>query len=285
MKRIFLSVSLFIILGWVIGLRGQSFVRAHGSGPPYVVVNGTYILGNPLLNVTLPVEFQVGADLATESSYLVGQPITFDVDERYFPSPFAQAQNPFGLPVQNSGEIPKPSFRWDFQDGSSPKEGKTVTHVFGKPGTYIVDLAAKYEGKTQDFASVDTIQLSVYPNSSYKPVTPIIMVDGVGIENPLRDTVSIKPATPISFDVSVTHDSIKEYIWDFGDEKGARGKNVKHRYARDGYFPVVAVRVIDEHNIFVDAYALLDMPFERPNIFLRLWYMVSDFVGGILYKE
>jgi hypothetical protein len=248
-------------------------------------MNGEYILGNPLLNVAQPTTFAVGADLATSSAYLVGKPISFDIDERYFPSPYAQAQNPFGLPIEGVGDIPRPSFRWDFKDGSLPQEGKNVSHVFTKPGTYIVDIAAKFEGKSQDFTSVNTVQLSVMPNAQYEFATPKISVDGMVIEDKLRDAASIRPAKPVVFEVKQEDESIQEYLWDFGDEKGAKGQTVKHRFARDSYFPVTVLRAVDKYGIFTDTYVLLNMPFERPNIFVRIWYFITDLVSGVFYKE
>lgn len=265
-------------------LTGAS-VSAHGSGPPYVKINGHYAVSNPILNIAQPVQFAVGADVASASGYVVGQQVVFEVDEQFFPNPYAQAQNPFGLPVTNAPGVPKASFRWDFKDETTMVEGSKAVHTFNKAGTYIVDLAAKFEGKTQEYTTVNTIQLDVLPNGSYSKPVARIEVNGREIQNSERDTADIKPVTPVSFDASKSTGEISSYQWDFGDAKGANEKSTTHRYSRDEYFPVAVLRVTDKENISVDAYALLNMPFEKPNVFLKVWYAISDFFTGILYRD
>ena len=185
------------------------------------------------------------------------------------------------------GQAPSvnPVYRWDFKDGSKKEEGKSVSHAFSKPGTYIVQLEAKFPGKTEDFASVDTIQMTVLPTKVYQSPVARIKVNGKLVEDPLRDTISIKPVTPVSFDGSDSKGKIVKYQWDFGDDKGAEKQVTLHRYGRDEYFPVVALRVTDENNIASDTYALLDMPFQKSNPILSFFYTISDFISGLLYKE
>lgn len=258
---------------------------AHGGGPPYVLVNDQYADTNPVLTIAQPTEFAVGADVASSSGYPVNTEVTFAIDEQFFPNPYVQAQSPFGLPVANVPDIPQPVFRWDFKDGSPKSEGSTRTHVFTKPGTYLVELEAKFPGKTDAFAIVNTIQMDVLPSQTYTKPTPRIVVDGVTIEDPDRDTAPIKPMQPVMFDVTDTGSGNRTYQWDFGDGKGANEKSVTHRYSRDEYFPVAVLRMTDEHDIISDTYVLLDMPFERSNSMLKLWYMISDFFMGLFYTQ
>jgi chitodextrinase len=257
---------------------------AHGSGPPYVLVNDDYAVTNPVLNIAQPTVFAVGADVASVSGYLVNTEVTFAIDEQFFPNPYVQAQSPFGMPVANVSDIPKPIFRWDFKDGSPKQEGSTLSHVFTKPGTYMVELEAKFVGKTNEFAMVNTIQMDVFPSKAYIKPMPRIAVDGVTIEDPDRDTAPIKPMQPVVFDVIDTGSGSRTYQWDFGDGKGASEKTVTHRYGRDEYFPVAVLRMTDEYQIISDTYVLLDMPFERPNSMLKLWYTISDFFMGLFYR-
>lgn len=261
-------------------LIGGAPAEAHGSGPPYVKINNDYALTSPILNLAAPTAFEVGMDVASVSGYLVGQTIVFEIDEQFFPNPYAQAQNPFGLPVVNAPGVPEPIFRWDFKDGSGSIEGKNVSYAFIKPGTYIVELAAKFIGKTNDFAVVDTIQMDVFPAGEYVIPKPKITVDGKRIEDPQRDTAPIKPVKPVAFD-AIVEGEIASFHWDFGDGEGTEGKTTTHRYKRDEYFPVVVLRVTDAYGIKVDTYALLDMPFEKPNFFLRIWYAITDFLSGL----
>lgn len=263
---------------------GGAPASAHGSGPPYVLVNDDYAVTNPVLNIAQPTAFTVGADVASVSGYLVNTEVTFAIDEQFFPNPYVQAQSPFGMPVANVSDIPKPIFRWDFKDGSPKHEGSTLSHVFTKPGTYMVELEAKFVGKTDEFAMVNTIQMDVFPSKAYIKPMPRIAVDGVTIEDPDRDTAPIKPMQPVVFDVIDTGSGSRTYQWDFGDGKGASEKTVTHRYGRDEYFPVAVLRMTDEHQIISDTYVLLDMPFERPNSMLKLWYTISDFFMGLFYR-
>lgn len=265
-----------IITFFLVTIFVNGTVFAHESGSPYVKINSDYALGNPILSVAEPTEFVVGADVASSSGYLVGQSITFTIDEEFFPNPYAQAQNSVGIPIPNAPGVPQPMFRWDFQDGSPPVEGKSVRHTFTQSGTYIVELAAKFVGKTDDFSVINTVQIDVYPTRNYEPQKPKIIVNGKTIVDPQRDTAPIKPVAPVSFEATTTSSNMK-YHWDFGDGNGAEGQSVTHRYARDEFFPIVVLRTTDEHNISVDTYALLDMPFEKPNILMSFWYKINDF--------
>jgi hypothetical protein len=285
MKRLALLHTL-CVLAFIISMGYfTSGVSAHAGGPPYVKVNGDYALTNPILNTSQPSFFSVGLDMASSSGIIIGDTVTFEVDEQFFPNPYVQAQSPFGLPVVNQAPSIAPIFRWDFKDGTEKKEGVKVTHVFNTAGTYIVDLEAKFPGKTEDFSSVDTIQMTVAPSREYVLPVGKIKINGQMVEDPLRDTIAIKPAVPISLDGSSSVGKITKYIWDFGDGKGIEKQKATHRYSRDEYFPVVALRVIDENNIIHDTYALLDMPIEKSNPVLSIYYAVVDFITGLFYRE
>lgn len=287
MKSMKNSVCTFIVVVLLLGalrLFPAAPVRAHGSGPPYVKVNGEYALSNPILNIAQPAFFKVGADVASTSGYLVGKPVSFAVDEQFFPNPYRQAGSPFGLPVTNAPDVPQAQFRWDFQDGSPAVEGANVAHVFTKSGTYLVELSAKFEGKTQDYTIVNTIQVDILPTASYVRPSARIRVDGMDIGDPERDTADIKPMVPVSFDASSSEGEIVTYQWDFGDGKGGDKKTITHRYARDEYFPVAILRTTDRNGISTDTYALLNIPFEKPNAILRIWYAISDFVTGLFRR-
>ncbi len=274
----------FVLLA-AFGFTVTAPAQAHESEAPYVKINGEYVLENPVLDIVQPTSFKMGADIASSSGYSIGKPVVFEVDERYFPNPYAQAQNAFGLPVSQTPGTATPQFRWDFKDDSPAQEGSSVSHIFTTSGTYIVELGAKFEGKTQEFATINTIEVRVFPSEDYLPPVPKIIIDGKAVDDPGADAVSIKPMKPVVFDASATTGDSLDFQWDFGDGKGAQGETVKHRYARDAYFPVVVVRVTDNDNISVDAYALMDMPFEKPNVLLGVWYAISDFVTGLLFSE
>jgi hypothetical protein len=260
-------------------------VFAHVGGPPYVKINGQYAQTNPILNTTQPTAFQIGSDVASSSGLVVGTPVLFDVDEQFFPNPYAQAQNPFGIPVTNQAPAESPKFRWDFKDGSQTGDGNHITHEYTKPGTFNVVLSALFPGKTTDYAPVDTISLIVAPSKEYILPRAVITVNGQRVDDPLRDTLSIKPMVSVKFDASASTGNPVKYQWDFGDEKGSDKKMTTHRYGRDEYFPTVVLRVTDEHNISVDTYALLDLPFEKANPVVSLYYKIVDFISGLFRKD
>lgn len=279
-------ISIFILLWAVCHLTaGSKQIYAHAGGPPYVRLNGIFAQTNPLLNTSAPVTFPVGSDVASSAGYLAGTPVVFEIDTKFFPNPYAQAQSQFGLPVVNQAPVSEPIFQWDFKDGTSKEEGTPVTHVYTKPGTYIIDVAAKFPGKTTEFASVNTVELTVYPELEYRLPKAVITVNGKKIEDPLRDTVSVKPMKQVSFDASGSTGNIVKYQWDFGDQKGTEGKTVRHRYGRDEFFPTVTLRVTDGNNITHDTYALVDLPFLKLNPVASVYFGIVDFLKKLLRQE
>lgn len=283
---IFFSVIAVIIFVANILNVGISRASAHGSGPPYVKLNGQYLTTNPIVNAMglgfAPTgSIALGSD-STSSAYLVNQELTFEIDEQFFPNPY-QTPNPFGQPKDQTALTV--IYQWDFADGSQPVEGQTVTHAYTKPGTYIIDLKVKYPEKNPEFAGVNTMQIDIVPSMEYKRPMAKININGKLIENPLRDTTEIKPAVPVSFDGSSSVGNIVKYQWDFGDEKSSEKKMTKHRYSRDSYFPVPVLRVTDENGLVGDTYAMLDLPFGGNNPVQKIWFAIADFVTGIFYRE
>lgn len=275
-----LLAKIFALLLGIVGT-----VSAHGSGPPYVMVEGEYAKSNPILSYAQPTTLTLGADVASSSGYLVGETLLFDIDLMFFPNPYApvagsQAGGQLGL----AADMPTPQFRWDFGDGSEPEVGTLVSHAYGQAGTYIVDLAARYPGKQETFASVNTIQVDILPTAGYERTRPQIVVNGSMVDNPARDIVSIVPARPVTFEANHAGTPPVSYRWDFGNGRGGEGKTAITRFARDDYFPVAMLRTIDEHGLWSDTYALLDLPLGSPNPVVRLWYAIVDFVMSIITR-
>lgn len=260
--------------------QSASEASAHGSGPPYVILNGQYITTNPITNLATPTQFTVGAD-STPSAYLVNQPLTFEIDEQFFPNPYRTS--PIFLDPKPE-EILKVVYRWDFKDGTTKEDGQKVTHTYTKPGTYIIDLSVAYPEKNPDFASVNTIQIDIVPNQEYVRPAAKIKVNGRLIENPDRDTAEIKPAIPVELDGSESTGKIVKYLWDFGDDKGSEEKATKHRFSRDSFFPVTVLRVTDENNLINDTQVLLDLPYTGGNPILNIWHTIQDFFVAIFYR-
>jgi hypothetical protein len=276
--RLFFSMLLACLLFFNM----SSSVAGHGSGPPYVKVNGEYANTNPILNYTTPKQFEVGADVASPSAYIVKGAMLFEIDMEFFPNPYAFREDPttmMQVPIEGA---PQPVFRWNFGDNSQV-EGQSVEHTYSKAGTYLVDLEVKFPGKIDTFQSVNTIQINILPHAGYKIPQPRITFDGKVITNPDRDYVEIEPFKNYSFDGSKSTGSIKKYQWDFDDGSGTEGKLVSHKYRDPDLITAYPVlRVTDEYGIFSDIYATLDFPIESDSplerlvtgvkhFFLRLW--------------
>lgn len=252
--------------------------NAHESGPPYLMVEGQYALGNPILSYAEPTTLALGADVASSSGYLVGDALTFNVDLELFPNPY---ESPSGSSDDHS-DLPQPQFRWDFGDGSVPAAGTRVSHAYSAPGTYIVDLEVQYPEKQTEFESVNTVQVDILPSAGYERAKTKIIVNGSSVENPSRDIISVQPGRRVSFSAETIGTSPVSYAWDFGNGSGANGSTVTTRYARDDYFPVVLLRATDEHGLWTDTYALLELPLGSSNPIVQLWYRLVDFIAFLL---
>jgi hypothetical protein len=258
---------------------------AHGQGPPYAKLNGQYITSNPVVSAGglgfAPISsFNIGSD-STTAAYLINEELAFEIDEQYFPNPYTQA-NPF---VQSSDQKPMAVvYRWDFGDGMQTMDGRAVTHIYKKPGTYIISQSVQYPEKNKEFTPINTIQLDIVPSKDYKRPVAKITVNGKQIKNSDQDTVSVKPAELVTFDASNSEGRIVTYQWDFGDEKNDVGKNVKHRYDRDSLYPVAVARVTDNLGISNDTYVLIDLPFSGDNPIQKIWFAISDFFTSLFNK-
>lgn len=285
LRTFFPLIALAILVGGMLNL-GISKASAHGKGPPFVKLNGEYLTTNPIVNA-MGLGFApsgsiiMGSD-STSSAFLVNQQLTFEIDEQFFPNPYQQF-NPFGQ--QKDQQPMQVVYQWSFADGSQPVEGQTVTHAYGKQGTYIIDLKVKYPEKNPEFISVNTVQLDIVSTSDYKRPIAKMQINNKFIEDPMRDTVEIQPAKPVAFDGSTSVGKIVKYQWDFGDEKSSDKKIVKHRYSRDSYFPVPVLRVTDENGLVNDTYVMVNLPFGGVNPIQKIWYTIYDFVTGLFFRE
>lgn len=254
---------------------------AHESGPPYIMVEGEYALGNPILTYALPTTLILGADIASQSGYLVGDVVDFDIDTQFFPNAYDTDE---ASSDHSDADLPEPLFRWNFGDGSTPQTGAHVSHAYANPGTYIVDLAVQYPEKQTEFASINTVQIDILPPTGYERPQTKIVADGSSVENPARDIISIQPARSVKFSALKAGIGPVSYAWDFGNGSGASGSSVTTRYSRDDYFPVVVLRTTDEHGVWTDSYALLELPLVSSNPLARLWYAIVDFLTGLILR-
>lgn len=276
-----LLVLLFVGLLFFLTAHIRSAV-AHESGPPYIMVEGEYALANPILSYAEPTTLPLGADVASSSGYVVGDVVNLDIDTRYFPN--AYDTNPIVSDDHSDEDLPPPLFRWNFGDGSEPQVGARVSHAYKSPGTYIVNLEVQYPEKQTEFASINTVQIDILPPTGYERAQTKIVVNGSSIENPSRDIITVQPARPVKFSAQAVGTPPVSYAWDFGNGLGASGSSVTTRYARDDYFPVVLLRTTDEHGVWTDSYALLELPLGSSNPIMKLWYSIVDFVTALVLR-
>lgn len=180
---------------------------AHvGGGPPFLMVNGVYAQTNPYYfngqAITIPQDF-------TGKTYTVHTPITLFVDTKQLLVP---------PDVANAS-----TFRWTMAEGSKEHSfGQKLVYSYNKPGSYIISLEVKAPGET-NFLLIDTVQLDILPNATYKlpQVHIAVATDHRQGEKPMvfQSNFSVDPATKIA---STT--------WGFGDGKTATQPTVLHTY-------------------------------------------------------
>lgn len=124
------------------------------------------------------------------------------------------------------------SYAWDFGD-STTGTGATVSHTYGKPGTYLVQLTVTDNDGKKDTA---TQLIRIGPN---QPPTAVF-------------TASCHAAVTLHyclFDGKGSSDqdgTIASYAWDFGDGTTGSGDLVFHDYGRSGSFTVTLTVTDDQ---------------------------------------
>jgi PKD repeat protein len=120
------------------------------------------------------------------------------------------------------------SYSWNFGDGGSGS-GRTVTHEFDRPGTYIVQLTVgDAHGRTARISQSLTVVAGVNPTASFafSPTDPI-------------------PGSTVFFNASASRAApgrtIVSYAWDFGDGTSGSGVTASRRYPTLGSYTVTLV--------------------------------------------
>jgi PKD repeat protein len=127
------------------------------------------------------------------------------------------------------------TYAWDFGDGSSTVEGKTVTHAFATDGNYSVTLTVFGPGGQHSTSVAVNVGGGCNATASITVAT----------NNP-------QPGSPVVFNGAASkgcnNASIVSYAWDFGDgstDSGDASKStVSHTYAAQGIY-TVALNVKD----------------------------------------
>lgn len=124
---------------------------------------------------------------------------------------------------------PIASYQWSFGDGGTAS-GRTATHEFNTPGTYIVSLTiTDAYGRSASTSQILNVSAGVNPTATFafSPTDPL-------------------PGVQVNFNASASRAApgrtIVSYSWDFGDGKpGASGPVVSHTYTAFGNYTVTLV--------------------------------------------
>ncbi len=121
-------------------------------------------------------------------------------------------------------------YLWDFGDGSEVASGVRVTHVYSRPGSYLVTLVVTGPsgvGRATTWIYVDNTP--PVADFTFWPHDPVI-----------REEVGFDASPSVDPDGEVV-----AYYWDFGDGTTGEGRMVSHAY-REAADYVVTLRVVDD---------------------------------------
>ena len=230
MKRV---VFFLVFFGGL--LLHPTLVSAHaGPGPPFLRMNGkfaqtnTYFQGEGAINVP--------QDLGPEK-YLVNQMIAFEVDTSQLLVPPDIAQNT--------------QFRWTlitgntFMDTQHPSvQGRQFQRTFSHVGSYLLQLEAEGPGE-YTYNIIDTVQVDVVPNTSYK--TPKLSID-IGAPDGKNNFQSTFVGKAV-IDPTAKQSS---YLWDLGDKTLLTGISQMKDYRSSSPISYLYARVIDSNGLIAD---------------------------------
>jgi PKD repeat protein len=119
-------------------------------------------------------------------------------------------------------------YRWDLGDGTE-KTGARIRHAYSKPGRYEARLAVRDNSDALN-------------NWTEAPFS--IRVNSPPVPDAGKDRVVNESAVLFDGGASTdADDAIIDYVWDFGDSRSGRGRQVRHTYALPGAYRVkLAVR-------------------------------------------
>lgn len=210
-----------------------------GGGPPFVKLNGTYAMTNPLFsNQPEEIGLRIPQDLAMEA-YVIRSPITFSVD--------LPQMGQFGLDQMQASQT---EYRWKFYSGDNyDKElkieemGSSITKSFTDPGTYLVTLEA-HPPSADGFTLLTTIAFDVMPKKNYAlPKASLTITSNLKAQN-----ASIFTASSVS--------NISSYLWSInGSIK--KGKSITYTVPQEYYYDTFILRVVDTNGLKADTGVLM----------------------------
>jgi PKD repeat protein len=122
------------------------------------------------------------------------------------------------------------SFTWDFNDGTDPLTGRTVTHAFAGPGTYNVKCNITVNGTTTPLTQ--SIVVGSGDNGGTTPPDPNTPFPYDFKVDPIQVNGTLIPHNYLFTAFATgTSSSSPTYHWDFGDGTTGTGQIVAHTYS------------------------------------------------------
>jgi hypothetical protein len=212
MKRVLLTAILMLSL--IIRL---PLASAHGSGPPYLLVNGRYAQTNPIQGLATDI-FSLDT---TSETFVVGESIQFEVD------------------LKNLGFNADVRWKWNKSD-SNYEEGLKQRHTYSKPGSYFVTLQVKGPPTNNKFADFNSVRINVAPKEGY--VAPSVKIVAEGKDGGEEWDVTYK--AEVTKDPSAT---IESYKWFLGDGAQADSQLINHSYKK-GFYQAFPFLIVEDSN-------------------------------------
>ncbi len=171
---------------------------------------------------------------------------------------------------------------WDFHDNTSilvtsPDE-QVIDHQFDEPGRFLVSiLLLQFADNVTDSKSrIFTIPITVLPKTRSLEIESETIANEDEIINFQAHYPYIETLERVGAYRSITEEvepefptEIEEYIWEFGDDSVAYGKNVSHSYTHTGIY-TVRVRGYDENSMVYTGYKSVTINNVRPSPSLKV---------------
>lgn len=147
----------------------------------------------------------------------------------------------------NAEEASRPvEIRWSFGDGRTAT-GRTVSHTYGRPGTYDVTVSARNATGTARTSCSVTVKPAPEP-------AVIAAIDAT--PNPAQECDAVR------FEADAEGDRPIEYEWRFGDGASTSGASTTHTYSGPGKY-IARLAASNEHGTDRDS---VTVQVERPTI-------------------
>lgn len=212
-------------------------IFSHGSGPPFLQINGKIADSNPIFTASTQ-DIALGQDIGPEN-LIVNEEIMFDIVAQNLPAP--------------KEVVDRSVFNWDFGDGRKAS-GLKVSNTYSKSGTYIIKMTVTDPTQNTTF-DLNTAQINILPSKNYTLPIARIKINGKLVADPLKDTFKVKKGDRLQFDASQSSGDGLTYKWDFGDGTSGDGEKVVHTYASDFFPSFPLLRVTDKNGVSDDAFA------------------------------